>query len=53
MASWAAILVACALLCANSETRDMLLGRGRALTMVGLAVMVTVLGLTVAGWSLT
>ena len=53
MASWAAILVACALLCANSETRDMLLGRGRALTLVGLAVMVAVLGLTVAGWSLT
>jgi len=53
VASWAAILVACALLCANAETRDMLLGRGRALTLVGLAAMVAVLGLTIVGWSLT
>jgi hypothetical protein len=53
MVSWSAILVACALLCANSETRDMLLGRGKALSMVSLGFVILVLSLTVVGWSLT
>ncbi len=53
LVSWGAILVACALLCANSETRDMLLGRGRALSMVGLGILALVFSLTLVGWSLT
>ncbi len=53
LVSWTAILVACALLCANAETRDMLLGRGKALSMVSLGCVVLVLSLTVVGWSLT
>jgi len=53
LVSWSAILIACALLCANSETRDMLLGRGKALSMVSLGAVILVLSLTVVGWSLT
>lgn len=53
LVSWSAILVACALLCANAETRDMLLGRGKALSMVSLGAVILVLSLTVVGWSLS
>src|SRR5256885_10203102 len=53
VASWAAILVACALLFGDAEERDMLLGRGRALTLVGVSAMGAVLGLTLVGWWLT
>ena len=53
LASWSAILVACALLCANAETRDMLLGRGKALSMVSLGAVILVFCLAVVGWSLT
>jgi hypothetical protein len=53
LVSWSAILVACALLCANAETRDMLLGRGRALSVVSMGALILVFCLTVVGWSLT
>ena len=53
MVSWSAILVACALLCANAETRDMLLGRGKVLSMVSMGFVILVLSLTVVRWSLT
>jgi hypothetical protein len=53
LVSWSAILVACALLCANAETRDMILGRGKVLSVVSLSVMILVLSLSVVGWSLT
>lgn len=53
LVSWSAILVACALLCANAETRDLLLGRGKALSVVSLGAVILVLCLAVVGWSLT
>jgi len=53
LVSWGAILVACALLCANSETRDMLLGRGKTLSIISIGVLALVFSLTVFGWSLT
>ena len=53
MVSGGAILIACALLCANSETRDMLLGRGKALSIVSLSILALVFSLTLFGWSLT
>ncbi|HJZ63245.1 MAG TPA: hypothetical protein VKD70_02925 [Candidatus Acidoferrum sp.] len=53
LVSWSAILVACALLCVNAETREMLLGRGKALSIVSIGVLALVFGLTVFGWSLT
>jgi hypothetical protein len=53
LVSWGAILIACALLGANSETRDLLLGRGKILSIVGLSVLALVFSLTVVGWSLT
>src|SRR5262249_25714833 len=53
LVSWGAILIACSLLCVNAETRDMLLGRGKALSMVSLGFLVLVLSLTMVGWSLT
>jgi hypothetical protein len=53
LVSWSVILFVCALLCGNPETRDLLLGRGKTLTLVSLGAMVLVLTLTVVGWSLT
>ena len=53
MVSWSAILLVCALLCGKAETRDLLLGRGKALSLVSLGAVVLVLTLTVVGWSLT
>ena len=43
---WAIVAVAAALLCTNAETRDSLLGRGRALSAVSLGVLLTVLTFT-------
>jgi hypothetical protein len=53
LVSWSVILFVCALLCGNPETRDLMLGRGKTLTLVSLGAMVLVLTLTVVGWSLT
>ena len=43
---WAAVTLAAALLCMNAETRDSLLGRGRALSAISLGVLLTVLTFT-------
>lgn len=43
---WAIVSLAAALLCMNAETRDSLLGRGRALSAVSLGVLLTVLTFT-------
>jgi hypothetical protein len=43
---WATVALAAALLCMNAETRDSLLGRGRALSVASLGVLLTVLTFT-------
>jgi hypothetical protein len=43
---WAIVSLAAALLCMNAETRDSLLGRGRALSAISLGVLLTVLTFT-------
>lgn len=45
-APWAMITLAAALLCMNAETRDSLLGRGRALSAISLGVLLMVLALS-------
>lgn len=45
-APWAMVTLAAALLCMNAETRDSLLGRGRALSAISLGVLLTVLALS-------
>ena len=42
-----------ALLCMHSETRETLLGRGRALSIVGISLLSLVMAMTVVGWSLS
>jgi len=43
---WAMVTLAAALLCMNAETRDSLLGRGRALSAISLGALLTVLALS-------
>ena len=43
---WAIVALAATLLCMNAETRDSLLGRGRALSVASLGVLLTVLTFT-------
>ena len=50
---WGVVLVIVVLLCLNGETRDYLLGHGRALSVVSLGLLLLVLTMTVVGWSLT
>jgi hypothetical protein len=50
--SWGLILLVIILLCINSETRDSLLGHGKALSLVSLGALLLLLGLTIVGWSL-
>jgi hypothetical protein len=51
--SWSAILIVAAVLCIKGETRDLLLGRGKALSVVSLSALAFILALTLIGWSLT
>ncbi|HEV2341254.1 MAG TPA: hypothetical protein VGS15_05600 [Candidatus Acidoferrales bacterium] len=51
--AWAAVFVVTALLCMHSETRETLLGRGRALSIVGISLLSLVMAMTVVGWSLS
>lgn len=51
--SWGAILIVCAVLCCRAETRNLLLGRGRALSLVSLGALALLLALILVGWSLT
>jgi hypothetical protein len=41
------------LLCVNAESRDFLLGHGKALSMVSLGLLLLVLTMTVVCWSVT
>lgn len=51
--SWSAILIVAVVLCVKAETRDLLLGRGKALTGVSLGMLTIFLALTLLGWSWT
>ena len=51
--SWSAILIVAVALCIKMETRDLLLGRGKALAAVSLGVLAIFLALTLLGWSVT
>lgn len=51
--AWAAVFVVTALLCMHSETRETLLGRGRALSIFGISLLSLVMAMTVVGWSLS
>jgi hypothetical protein len=51
--AWGVVLVVTVLLCINAESRDYLLGHGKALSVVSLGLLLLVLTLTVVGWSFT
>lgn len=51
--AWAVVLVVAVLLCINAESRDYLLGHGRALSVVSLGLLLLVLMMTVVGWAVT
>jgi len=51
--AWGVVLLVAVLLCINAESRDYLLGHGRALSVVSLGLLLLVLTMTVVGWSFT
>jgi hypothetical protein len=51
--AWALVLGVVVLLCINSESRDYLLGHGKALSVISLALLLVVMTITVVSWSLT
>jgi len=51
--AWAVVLVVIVLLCSNAESRDYLLGHGKALSIVSLGLLLLVLTMTVVGWSVS
>jgi divalent metal cation (Fe/Co/Zn/Cd) transporter len=53
MLAWGVVLLVTILLCVDPESRDYLLGHGRTLSIVGTAMLLLVLTMTVVGWSLT
>lgn len=50
--AWGVVVVVTILLCMNSETRDSLLGHGKVLSLVSFGVLLLLLALTIAGWSI-
>jgi hypothetical protein len=51
--AWGVVLVVTVLLCLNAESRDYLLGHGKALSLVSVGLLLLVLTMTVVGWSVT
>jgi len=51
--SWVAILIVAIVLCCRAETRNLLLGSGKTLSLVSLVALTVFLALTLVGWSLT
>ena len=51
--AWCVVLVVTVLLCINAESRDYLLGHGKALSVVSVGLLLLVLTMTVACWSVT
>jgi hypothetical protein len=50
--AWAVVVFVITLLCINAETRDSLLGHGKVLSLVSLGVLLLLIALTIAGWSI-
>lgn len=51
--AWAVVSVVLVLLCADAESRDYLLGHGKILSLVSVALLVLVLTMTMVGWALS
>jgi hypothetical protein len=51
--SWGAILIVATVLCCKAETRNLLLGNGKTLSLVSLGALAVYMALTLLGWSLT
>jgi hypothetical protein len=51
--AWIVVLVVVALLCADAESRDYLLGHGKTLSIISIATLLLVLTMTVVGWTVT
>lgn len=51
--AWTVVLVVVVLLCIDRESRDYLLGHGRALSVISLCLLLLVLTMTVLGWAVT
>jgi hypothetical protein len=51
--AWGVVLFVTILLCMNAESRDYLLGHGKALSVVSLSLLLLVLTMTIVGWSLS
>ena len=50
---WGVVLLVVVLLCINAESRDSLLGHGKALSAVSLGLLFLVMTMTVVSWSVT
>jgi len=51
--AWGVVLFVIVLLCVNAESRDYLLGHGKALSVVSVGLLLLVLTMIVVGWSVT
>jgi len=51
--SWGAILIVATVLCCKAETRNLLLGNGKTLSLVSLGALAAFMALTLVGWALT
>ena len=51
--AWGVVLVVTVLLCINAESRDYLLGHGKALSLVSVGMLLLVLTMIVVSWSVT
>jgi hypothetical protein len=51
--AWGIVLLVIVLLCMNAESRDHLLGHGKALSLVSLSLLLLVVSMTVVSWSVT
>lgn len=51
--AWGVVLLVVVLVCSNAESRDCLLGHGKALSVVSLGLLLLVMAMTVVSWSLT
>ncbi|HEY2461620.1 MAG TPA: hypothetical protein VGI16_12470 [Candidatus Acidoferrum sp.] len=51
--AWAVVLIVIVLLCSDAESRDYLLGHGKALSMVSTGMLLVVMTMTMVGWSVS
>lgn len=51
--AWGVVLLVVVLVCMNAESRDYLLGHGKALSVVSLSLLLLVMTMTVVSWSLS